>query len=669
MAAACPDGLADQAELEQLTSTVLADAHAVALPATGQSPMSHADRYTSHSIVEAERTVTASATARLDQDAARVPAPVVEEAFAAFTAERGFPLSAEQEAVVRRLLTAGHGIEAVIGVAGSGKTTVMDAARRAWQAAGLTVKGASTAAVAAAKLRAEARIDSATLAAWQQRIACGDGLAGVDVLIVDEAAMVDDRALAVLVAEAERTGTKLVAIGDPQQLRAVGVGGAFARVHDLVGGLALAENRRQRDAVERSALRVWRDGHRATTLAVWGATGHVHATADLHDAYAQMVAAWWSDWSAHPDPHEGIEQALMLAATNTDVDQLNARARVIARTDGRLTGPDTAFALAGGDRLELAAGDVVRVRRNDYRDDVDVLNGYRGVVRTVDARRGALIEWRQNDARPSQAWISPDQLAQGHLVHGYALTIAAAQGLTSSTCHVLGLGADAHALYPAMSRVKARSDLYLPAAELEPEDVQLRLGQARTPREQLDRVLAAYARTLTDADEGMVTDALDGARRPAPIFPVPTLSPAQARAGQGPTMREAAPRIQALHEQAAAAELRAEQLHRELVELNVRAQHRRWGRRSAQQRLDQVHAGLDQARAQHRQALAEAQRLHEEAVTADVVIAQHSSRTVPAPPPADHPPADRSPARPSPAPSASSGNAPGVARPRPAPRP
>ncbi|MFB6633622.1 AAA family ATPase [Streptomyces sp. NPDC056362] len=44
-----------------------------------------------------------------------------------------------------RLLTAGHGVDAVIGVEGAGKSTLMDARRIAWDATGTTYAGASSA--------------------------------------------------------------------------------------------------------------------------------------------------------------------------------------------------------------------------------------------------------------------------------------------------------------------------------------------------------------------------------------------------------------------------------------------------------------------------------------------------------------------------------------------
>lgn len=624
VAEACPDGLENQGELERLTGTVTSDTRAIALAkAEGGSHMSNNRRFTSDELVQTERRISAQARERLNEGAAAVPQALTQAAIDAFALEQGYPLSTEQARVVHRLTTAGHGIEALIGQAGSGKTTVMDAARRAWESAGLRVHGAATAAVAASRLRAGSRIPASTIASIQRRITSGQGLEGVDVLVLDEAAMMDDRALDQLMTEATRTGTKLVAIGDPQQLRAIGVGGAFKHIHQIVDGLSLTENYRQRDPVERAALQIWRTGQRATTVGMWSATGHIKATDDLHEAYAGMVAAWWQDWSGHDDVHEGIEHALMLAATNHDVAQLNARARVLARETGLLQGKDVSFALPGGERLEVGVGDLLRIRRNDYREDEeDVLNGYRGYAVQVDPRRGVLMEWREGE-HAHRSWVDPEHIARGGLVHGYALTIAAAQGLTSSTCQVLGLGVDAHALYPAMSRVRERSTLWAPVAEIESEDIQEALGSARTDAERLDRVVVAISGKLTDDDDGMIIDEIDGSHHDEPAVVVPVVSLDQARAGQGPTMVEAAPRIAEWEEQAATAGRRAEELHRALIDLTTQLEGRsRWRTRPLARRMEQTHEKLDQARAEQRKAAEQAQRLRREATEADLLLAR-----------------------------------------------
>ncbi|MGW8526978.1 AAA family ATPase [Nocardiopsis sp. NPDC055824] len=625
VARACPTGLPDAQALRTLTDQVLASDHAVALPRAGDGPLRHTRKFTSSAIVKAERTIVASATDRLVEGVATVPAGQVEAAIEAFAADRGHGLDTEQDAVVRRLAGAGHGVEAVVGIAGSGKTTVMDAVHRAWSAAGLNVQGAATAAVAAAKLRAESGMAASTVAAQEERIAHGSGLEGVDVLVVDEAAMLNDLALADLVLEAGRTGTKLVMVGDPTQFRAIGPGGAFKRVHELVGGLTLTQNRRQKDPVERAALRIWREGERATTLAMWAETGRVVATERLAETYAAMVAAWWTDRAAYADVHDALDGVLMLAATNEQVDALNARARVVARHDGHLQGDDVEFWLSRRDRVHLAVGDLVRVRKNDYRQgEEDVLNGYRGRVLEVDARRGALVEWRQG-TKTTPSWIRPEKIADGGLTHAYALTIAAAQGLTVDSCHTLGLGADAHAAYPAMSRVKKRSTLYLPAADLESEEVRRQLGEARTDAERLDRVITAYHATLVDEDQGMVTDQLDGrSPRTADPAPVVRLSLEQAHAGQGPTMAEAQPRLEELRRELAAAQERVDAAHTNLVQAAAQTP-RRWGRRTAEQRVDDLQEVLDRARAHHQDLARQLQQVKTEALAADVAIARRSA--------------------------------------------
>ena len=135
----------------------------------------------------------------------------------------------------------------------------MRAARAAWEAQGHVVAGAATAAVAAQNLAAESGIAARTVAQWVHRIDHGQGLAGVDVLVLDEANLTDDRDRAVLYRAAAQAGTKLVEVGDPKQLRGVGCGSLFGRVHELVGGAALTANRRQREEDERAAIAAWRD--------------------------------------------------------------------------------------------------------------------------------------------------------------------------------------------------------------------------------------------------------------------------------------------------------------------------------------------------------------------------------------------------------------------------
>ncbi len=260
VADALPRGAAIE-DVERLTGLALAHAAFEALPTTGSEPvaglgartqlagahqMTGGQLYTTRDVTTAERTILAAATAsepgtRDAPPRAVVPVATVDLAIGVVETAQGFPLSAEQRDVLHRVVTTGRAVEAVEGPPGTGKTTLMRAARVAWEAVGHRVAGAATAAVAAQNLAAESGILSRTVAQWLWRIDNGDGLAGVDVLVLDEANLTNDRDRATLYTAAAETGTKIVEVGDPRQLRGVGVGSMFGYLHSLLGGPRLTE--------------------------------------------------------------------------------------------------------------------------------------------------------------------------------------------------------------------------------------------------------------------------------------------------------------------------------------------------------------------------------------------------------------------------------------------
>ncbi|MFD5553754.1 MobF family relaxase [Streptomyces sp. NPDC127068] len=559
---ALPYGVADAEEAERLTDSVLRQAgYAVKLNPKGAQHYSHADRYTTADIVAAETMIVTETTRRRDEQAAVVSPDTVAMTISTVEIQQGFDFSAEQRAVLERLLTAGHGVDAVVGVAGAGKTTIMDAARQAWEAQGLVVAGTSTAAVAAANLKAEAGITSRTLASWLTGIRSGGpGLAGVDVLVVDEAAMCDDRDVAELLAHAATTGTKVVGIGDPKQLHSPGVGGHFAAVHHLVAGLELTENYRQSDAVERRALRFWREDLRTDALRAFASTGRVHALPTKDETLAAMLTVWADKRAAHNDDHTAVQQLLMLAATNGVVEELNVGARALRKASGHLTGPEYAYALPGGGELTIAVGDQVLLRTNDYRSkktggqQQDVLNGHRGLVHAVDDQRRVLVEWREKtpDGHTDHAeWIDADYIAQGGLSLGYAITGHKSQGLSAQEALVYGPGAGPNALYTMMSRDKKESHLFLPLAVYETDADRAAAGDPVTDQERLDRAVAGLIREIeTGTEERMILTELPKDMVPTHIREVVQDLPVPRAPGTGAEHHESAdsPRTPTLDE-------------------------------------------------------------------------------------------------------------------------
>ena len=492
---------------------VLAGAGNAARRQIGAGHMANAARFTTADVVAAERVIlTAAAGSGPGQGGPRVMTSTAALARQAVEAGQGFALSEEQAAVAERLVTSDRMIDAVLGPPGTGKTTLMRAARTAWEAEGLGVAGAATAAVAAQNLALESGIASRTVAQWVHRIRAGEGLAGVDVLVLDEANLTDDRDRAALYTAAARSGTKLVEVGDPKQLRGVGCGSLFARVHQLVAGMELTENRRQASEDERAAIAAWRDGRYTQALSSWAGRGRLVATETGEQAVTAMVASWMAQRAGAPDAHAEMRGVVMLAAANDTVERLNDAAQAVRAAAGEL-GAEHVHEVKGGRSLRLRVGDHVLVRLNDraqrMHEGPDVLNGYRGVVEAIDTGGSVQVAWQQqgpdgHDTR--RAKLSAEFVGAGGLSLGYAMTGHKAEGLTVAADWALPYGTrqggtvlvhaaamDEPGLHVATSRHRDKVILFAGRDQLETPADTHELGVPTTEGQLERRVVAGLA--------------------------------------------------------------------------------------------------------------------------------------------------------------------------------
>ena len=111
---------------------------------------------------------------------------------------------------------------------------------------------------------------------------------------VDEAGMVGTRKLARLLDHADAAGAKVVLVGDPRQLPEIDAGGLLAGLADRLPGVQLTENRRQRDAWERQALRHLRDGDIDTAIGSYRDHDRITLGDNAEDTRARLVADWWA---------------------------------------------------------------------------------------------------------------------------------------------------------------------------------------------------------------------------------------------------------------------------------------------------------------------------------------------------------------------------------------
>lgn len=391
--------------------------------------------------------------------AAHVEGQVARSAMSEAEATRaieGARLSDEQRHAVAHV-TGPEQIAAVVGLAGAGKSTMLAAARDAWEAKGYTVHGAALSGKAAEGLEESSGIRSRTLASYEYGWQAGrDQLGPRDVLVVDEAGMVGSRQLARFVGEAERAGAKLVLVGDHEQLQAIGAGAPFRAVAERVGFAELSEVRRQRADWQRGASQDFARHRTAEGLAAYAERGAV-AFSDTRDgARAAIVRDYMADSEQRP---EGSRVAM--AHRRVDVRALNAAIREARQDRGELGGGEDA-----GERLyqtndgprAFAAGDRIVFLENSR--DLGVKNGMLGTVSAVEEGRiTARLDGKGRNGEDRVVAVPTADYAA--IDHGYATTIHKTQGATVDRAFIMASGTmDRHLAYVAMTRHRDEAQLY-----------------------------------------------------------------------------------------------------------------------------------------------------------------------------------------------------------------
>ena len=346
-------------------------------------------------------------------------------------------LGDEQVLAVAHVLSAGC-LAAVVGYAGTGKSTALGVARAAWEAEGYRVVGAALSGIAAENLEKGSGIQSRTLVSLEYAWARDrDHLTRDDVLVIDEAGMVGTRQMRRILEAAELGGAKVVMVGDPEQLQAIEAGAPFRQLVERHGAMEITEVRRQRDGWQRQATRELATGRTQAAIARYDAAGAVHGHDTRDEARRALVADWMADRQ-----HDPAASQMLLAYTRADVAEFNRLARETLRAAGRL-GPDQAVETTSGERA-FAVGDRVMFLRNER--SLGVKNGTLGTLVAL-GRPG--MEVRLDDGRN----LRFDRQEYADLTHGYAATIHKMQGATVDRAYVLaGRHMDRHAAYVAMSR-------------------------------------------------------------------------------------------------------------------------------------------------------------------------------------------------------------------------
>ena len=407
-------------------------------------------------------------------------------------------LSDEQRSGIEHI-TGPERIAAVVGYAGAGKSTMLAAAREAWEAEGYTVHGAALSGKAAEGLEESSGIRSRTLASWSRgwdndRSQLNRG----DVFVIDEAGMVGSRQLARFVGEAEARGAKIVLVGDHEQLQAIGAGAPFRAIAEQIGHAELSEIRRQRVDWQRAASVSFATHKTAEGLAAYRDNGNIRLSDSQDGARSEIVRDYLADRDERP---EGTRVAM--AHRRADVRAINDGIRSALQERGALAQGDAAgeilFQTNDGKRA-FAPGDRIVFLENNR--DLGVKNGMLGTVESVEAGRSGAgpMMVAQLDGKSDTISIAMGEYQA--IDHGYATTIHKNQGATVDRAFVLASGTmDRHLTYVAMTRHRDGAQLYAGMDEFTGR----RADQSLAPGRLVEHGTAPYENNPKNRDSYYVT--------------------------------------------------------------------------------------------------------------------------------------------------------------------
>jgi conjugative relaxase-like TrwC/TraI family protein len=336
-----------------------------------------------------------------------------------------------------------------------------------------------------------------------------------DLLLVDEAGMLDQDTARALLTIADETGARLALVGDRHQLPAVGRGGvlehAVAWAHPSTVVTLDTVHRFADPDYAALSLRMRTGDDPAAVFDALLARGDLVVHSTEVERTAVLAEA-------------GASGDLVIAHTREQVADLNATIRDHHHKQDRARGGD-----AGGGVITTADGEViglgdrVATRRND--PNLQVTNRQTWTVTGIGDDGGVVLHGRGRDR------AIPAEYTQRFVELAYATTVHGAQGDTVQAAHVLvGEHTGAAAAYVAMTRGREANTAHLVAEDLE---------DAR--RQWVD----VFSRDRADLGpghaRGRAIDAIDSygpdaRRRPAPPQPPPQPSSASRQSlGRGLT--------------------------------------------------------------------------------------------------------------------------------------
>ncbi|MEO9299746.1 MobF family relaxase [Devosia alba] len=374
----------------------------------------------------------------------------------------------EEQTRAALAVTGGARVALVEGAPGSGKTTALRPIVDAYQAAGFRVIGAATAWKIAGALGKDLGIESRATADWLALLEHGKAVFDEKtVLIIDEAGLLGARDMLRLLEIVKTSGSKLVLVGDRNQIQPIAAGPGLGLVARSVEVSRIETIVRQRENWLRQVVIDLGKGDALKALTELVRRKHVHFGADLPNAIEALVGRWRELTDAGETP-------LLIARTNDQLRMISQAVRHDRRIRGELGRTEITFRgrLPNSEiaPVSLSPGDGIRFLAKNKA--LGTINGTVGTVLEVvpgltllDTRVTAMVD----DRRVSFALAEvADENGNAQIGWDYGWSAFGTQGVTVEHALVLtDANFDRHLAYVTASRARALTHLFVDGASVD----------------------------------------------------------------------------------------------------------------------------------------------------------------------------------------------------------
>lgn len=385
-------------------------------------------------------------------------------------------MSEEQADAVRHATSAGS-LKVIVGDAGVGKTYSSEPINEILQSAGYTVHTIAPTWKAVKGLEDELDVNGTSISIHGLISKVQKGSIKMDsksAIIIDEAGMLGSKMTSSLMEISEKTGCKLVLMGDHKQLNATEAGAGMQIILNNTEHARIATIRRQSEAWARDMVADLASGKTVSALEalfehndVKFAKSDDHLLKNLIDDWAKSTEelGWTPATATQSD-----RSHLIIAVRNDDVYTLNNMVRSILH-ERKLLGEDVEVkcqpisAKSNPEFMNFSVGDRIILRKNDQKN-LEVSNRDEGLItrieHSVDGGYDFTLKMNNGETKIINTKKYIDEETKSFAAtHGYAYSVYSSQGMTNKRVFAVADGMAQRYAYVGLSRHKESVKLYV----------------------------------------------------------------------------------------------------------------------------------------------------------------------------------------------------------------